>query len=152
MLLWLLGNGSGDGHHTLRAAMAGLVSFGACLLLGPRVIAWLRAKKVGERVAKEDSKRLDELMQGKHGTPTMGGVFVVAAIVASLSLFGDFSNPVLWVLMFTLVSLGVLGAVDDYLKLSGKCKSGMRMKTKFLLQMAISVAVGMLLHMALGAS
>src|SRR5258708_13841154 len=129
-----------------------MVAFGACLLLGPRVIAWLRAKKVGERVAKDDSKQLDALMQGKSGTPTMGGVFVVVAILASLSLFGDFSNPVLWVLMFTLVSLGVLGAVDDYLKLSGKCKSGMRMKTKFLLQMAISVAVGMLLHMALVAS
>ena len=50
MLLWLFGNGSGDGHHTLRAALAGMVAFGACLLLGPRVIAWLRAKKVGERV------------------------------------------------------------------------------------------------------
>jgi phospho-N-acetylmuramoyl-pentapeptide-transferase len=149
MLLWLLGNGSGDPHHTLRAALAGLVAFGACLLLGPRVIAWLKAKKVGERTAKDDSKQLDALMEGKSGTPTMGGVFVVAAILASLSLFGDFTNPVLWVLVFTLVSLGALGATDDYLKLSGKCKSGMRMKTKFLLQMAISVAVGMLLHMAL---
>ena len=149
MLLWLLGNGSGDAHHTLRAALAGLVAFAASLLLGPRVIAWLRAKKVGERVAKEDSKQLDALMQGKSGTPTMGGIFVVAAILASLSLFGDFTNPVLWVLVFTLISLGSLGAADDYLKLSGKCKSGMRMKTKFFLQMAISVAVGALLHMAL---
>src|SRR5438477_1259583 len=145
MLLWLFGNG--EAHHTLRAALAGIVAFGICLLLGPRVIAWLRSRKVGERVEKDDSKRLDSIMQDKAGTPTMGGVFVVAAILASLSLFGNFSNPVLWVLMFTLVSLGALGAVDDYLKLSGKCKSGMRMKTKFLMQMAISVAVGMLLHM-----
>src|SRR5581483_1809561 len=124
MLLWFLGNASGDAHHTLRAALAGLVAFAASLLLGPRVIAWLRAKKVGERVAKEDSKQLDQLMQGKSGTPTMGGVFVVAAILASLSLFGDFTNPVLGVLVFTLISLGALGAVDDYLKLSAKCKTG----------------------------
>jgi phospho-N-acetylmuramoyl-pentapeptide-transferase len=140
---------SGDAHHTLRAALAGIVAFGACLLLGPRVIRWLRAKKVGERIEKNDSKRLDELMQGKAGTPTMGGVFVVAAILASVSLFADFTNPVIWVLMFTLGSLGALGAYDDYLKLSGTCKTGMRMKTKFLLQMAISVAVGVGLHMAL---
>jgi len=140
---------SGDAHHTLRAALAGIVAFGACLLLGPRVIRWLRAKKVGERIEKDDSKRLDALMQGKSGTPTMGGVFIVMAILASVSLFADFTNPVIWVLVFTLISLGALGAYDDYLKLSGKRKGGMRMKTKFLLQMAISVAVGMILHMAL---
>lgn len=147
MLHWLFI--TGDAHHTLRAALAGIVAFGACLLLGPRVIRWLRAKKVGERVEKDDSKRLDAIMQGKSGTPTMGGVFVVAAILASVSLFADFTNPVIWVLVFTLVSLGALGAYDDYLKLSGKRKGGMRMKTKFLLQIAISVAVGMCLHMAL---
>src|SRR4029078_455036 len=88
-------------------------------------------------------------MQGKSGTPTMGGVFIVMAILASVSLFADFTNPVVWVLVFTLISLGSLGAYDDYLKLSGKRKGGMRMKTKFLLQIAISVAVGMILHMAL---
>jgi phospho-N-acetylmuramoyl-pentapeptide-transferase len=93
MLRWLFI--TGDAHHTLRAALAGIVAFGACLLLGPRVIKWLRAKKVGERVEKDDSKRLDAIMQGKSGTPTMGGVFVVAAILASLSLFADFSNPVI---------------------------------------------------------
>jgi len=147
MLHWLFI--TGDAHHTLRAALAGIVAFGACLLLGPRVIKWLRAKKVGERVEKDDSKRLDAIMQGKSGTPTMGGVFVVAAILASLSLFADFTNPVIWVLVFTLISLGALGACDDYLKLSGKRKGGMRMRTKFLLQIAISVAVGMFLHMAL---
>ena len=140
---------SGEAHHTLRAALAGIVAFGACLLLGPRIIRWLRAKKVGERVEKDDSKKLDALMQGKSGTPTMGGVFIVMAILASVSLFADFTNPVVWVLVFTLISLGSLGAYDDYLKLSGKRKGGMRMKTKFLLQIAISVAVGMILHMAL---
>src|SRR5262245_55352264 len=147
MLHWLFI--SGDTHHTLRAALAGIVAFGACILLGPRVIGWLRARKVGERIEKDDSKKLDALMQGKSGTPTMGGVFIVAAILASVSLFADLTNPVILVLLFTLFSLGALGATDDYLKLSGKRKGGMRMKTKFLLQMAISVAVGAFLHMAL---
>ena len=52
MLHWLFING--ESHHTLRAALAGIVAFGACLLLGPRVIAWLRAKKVGERIEKDE--------------------------------------------------------------------------------------------------
>jgi phospho-N-acetylmuramoyl-pentapeptide-transferase len=148
MLLWLFGRGFSEGI-TLRAALAGIVAFGACLLLGPRVIAWLRHRKVGERTEKEDSHRLDALMKDKAGTPTMGGVFVVAAIVASVALFGNFTNPVMWVLLFVVLSLGALGAVDDYLKLSGRCKSGMKMRTKFWLQVAISVAVGTGLHMAL---
>src|SRR6185436_537855 len=147
MLHWLFV--SGESHHTLRAALAGIVAFGACILLGPRVIRWLRARKVGERIEKDDSKKLDALMSGKAGTPTMGGIFIVAAILASVGLFADLTNPVILVLMFTLVSLGALGAYDDYLKLSGKRKSGMAKRTKFLLQMAISVAVGMCLHMAL---
>src|SRR6185436_16394059 len=104
MLHWLFING--ESHHTLRAALAGIVAFGACILLGPRVIAWLKAKKVGERIEKDDSKRLDAIMQGKSGTPTMGGIFVVAAILASLALFADLTNPVILVLGFTLVSLG----------------------------------------------
>src|SRR5947207_12463441 len=109
MLLWLFEKTFIDGI-TIRATLAGIVAFGTCLLLGPRVIRWLRAKKVGERIEKDDSKRLDALMQGKSGTPTMGGVFVVVAILASLSLFADFTNPLIWVLVFTLVSLGALGA------------------------------------------
>jgi phospho-N-acetylmuramoyl-pentapeptide-transferase len=148
MLLWLFEKTFIDGI-TIRAALAGIVAFAMCLLLGPRVIAWLRARKVGERIEKDDSKRLDAMMQQKSGTPTMGGVFVVAAILTSLALFGNFSNPVMWVLVSTLVFLGGLGAADDYLKLSGKAKGGMRMRTKFLLQIAISVALGVGLHMAL---
>src|ERR1051325_11774952 len=96
---------SGAAHHTLRAALAGIVAFGACVLLGPRVIKWLRAKKVGERIEKNDSMKLDALMQGKAGTPTMGGVFIVAAILASVSLFADLTNPVILVLLFPLLAL-----------------------------------------------
>jgi phospho-N-acetylmuramoyl-pentapeptide-transferase len=148
MLLWIFGKGLGEGI-TLRAALAGIVAFGVCLLLGPRVIRWLRDRKVGERIEKDDSRRLDEMMQKKRGTPTMGGIFVVCAILLSTALFGDFANPVVWVLVFTVLALGALGAADDYLKLSGRSKSGMEMGTKFWIQVAISVAIGTGLHMAL---
>jgi phospho-N-acetylmuramoyl-pentapeptide-transferase len=148
MLIWIFGETFREGI-TLRAAMAGVGAFAMCLLLGPRVIAWLRAKKVGERTEKEDSRQLDDMMRAKKGTPTMGGVFIVAAILSSVLVFGNFANPVVWVLVFTTVGLGALGGFDDYLKLSGRCKTGMRMKTKFALQVAIGVAAGVGLHMAL---
>ncbi len=151
MLLWLLGAGTREGY-TVRAAAAGILALATCLLLGPHVIAWLRLRKVGERVEKNDSRQLDEIMKGKQGTPTMGGVFVVAAILVSLLLFGNFSNPVIWVLVFVLGALGAVGAADDWLKLSGKCRSGMRIRTKFGLQVLISLAAGAGLHLALRAA
>jgi phospho-N-acetylmuramoyl-pentapeptide-transferase len=151
MLLWLLGEDFQEGI-TLRAALAGITAFAACLALGPRVIAWLRARKVGERVEKDDSRRLDELMRRKKGTPTMGGVFIVAAILLSVVLFGNFANPALWVLALVLLGLGAVGAADDYLKLSGRSRTGMRMRTKLLLQVAVSLAAGLGLAWALRAT
>ena len=137
-----------DKQFTLRAAMAGVTALLASLLLGPRVIAWLRAKKLGERIEKDDSKRLDSLMKGKQGTPTMGGVFVVAAILLSLALFGNFRNPVLWVLTGVILGLVAVGAKDDWLKLSGKSKTGMRARTKLRLQIGIALAAGVGLVLA----
>lgn len=131
-----------DKNFTLRAAMAGVTALLASLLLGPRVIAWLRAKKMGERIEKDDSKRLDAIMKGKQGTPTMGGVFVVAAILMSLALFGNFRNPVLWVLTGVTLGLVAVGAKDDWLKLSGKCKTGMRARHKLALQVLLALAAG----------
>lgn len=147
MLLWLFDDAFIK-LITFRAGMAGIVAFGTCLLLGPRAIAWLRARKVGERIEKDESRKLDSLMRGKKGTPTMGGVFVVAAILVSLALFANFTNPVVAILVFVLVALGAVGAADDYLKLSGRSKTGMRMKTKLGLQVLVAGVAGVALQAA----
>ncbi len=148
MLLWLFGDALRDGI-TLRAALGGILAFGASVFLGPRVIAWLRAREMGERTEKGDSRQLDTLMKDKKGTPTMGGVFLVAAILVSVALFGNFSNPVMWVLFLLVGSLGALGAADDYLKLSGRSRTGMRMFPKLVLQVVIAAAAGVALQLAL---
>jgi phospho-N-acetylmuramoyl-pentapeptide-transferase len=150
MLLWLVD--VMDKQFTLRAALAGIIAFATTILLGPRVISWLRAKKVGERIEKNDSRQLDSMMSGKKGTPTMGGVFVVASILVSLLIFGNLQHPVVWVFAFSLVSLGVVGAADDWLKLSGRSPTGMRMRTKLGLQVGIGLAVGVGLRAALRAA
>lgn len=148
MLLWMTDNAFLR-LITFRAALAGITAFLACLLLGPRVIAWLRARKVGERVEKEDSRRLDSLMGHKKGTPTMGGAFVVAAILVSVALFGNFNNPVMGVLVGGTIALSAVGIADDWLKLSGQSKKGMRSSTKLALQVVIGYAAGMAMHVAL---
>jgi phospho-N-acetylmuramoyl-pentapeptide-transferase len=149
MLLWLVD--TMDKQFTLRAALAGIVAFAASILLGPRVIAWLRGRKVGERIEKADSKQLDDIMKVKKGTPTMGGVFIVGAILVSLFFFGNFAHPVMWVMLFTVLALGAVGCVDDWLKLSGRCKTGMRTRTKLFFQLAVGLVAGFGLTFALRA-
>lgn len=134
---------------TFRAALAGIAAFVASLLLGPRVIRWLRAKKIGEQTEKQDSRRLDQIMKDKKNTPTMGGVFLIAAILISVALFGNFSNPALWVFLGVLAGMGVLGAVDDWMKLTGLRRGGMRMSVKLGLQCVAGYAAGVLLLLVL---
>ncbi|MDP6958901.1 MAG: phospho-N-acetylmuramoyl-pentapeptide-transferase, partial [Planctomycetota bacterium] len=134
---------------TFRAAMAGVVAFLASLILGPRVIRWLKNKKIGENVEKDDSRRLDQLMKSKQDTPTMGGIFVIAGIIISVLLFGNFVHPTLFILVFTVVSLGIVGAVDDWMKLSGKRQGGMRASLKLGLQATIGLAVGVMLYLVM---
>ena len=80
---------SGDSRVflTARSALASVTAFLLALLLGPVAIGWLR-KRFRERVA-SDSEQLNELHADKNDTPTMGGLFIVAAIVLSVLLWGD---------------------------------------------------------------
>lgn len=120
---------------TARVAMASVCSFLFALGLGPFVIQWLK-KRFQERIA-SSSERLNELHAGKKSTPTMGGVFVSAAIVLASLLFGDLTNA------YTLCGIGVvttfcvLGAWDDWIKLSTK-KNGLSAKQKFVVQMLLA--------------
>ena len=134
---------------TFRAAMAGVVAFLASLILGPRVIRWLKNKKIGENVEKDDSRRLDQLMKSKQDTPTMGGIFVIAGIIISVLLFGNFVHPTMFILVFTVVSLGLVGAADDWMKLSGKSHGGMKVSLKLALQATIGLAVGIMLYLVM---
>ena len=88
-------------------------------------------------------------MKPKKNTPTMGGVFVVLAILLSTALFGDLGNPALRVVMVAILALGILGAIDDYLKLSGRRRGGMAIFPKLLGQGLIGLAAGCALCLAL---
>lgn len=134
---------------TVRAALGGIAAFAASIMLGPRIISWLRSKKIGEQTEKEDSRRLDEIMRNKKNTPTMGGVFVVLAVVLATAFLGNFTNPVVYVFLSVIVTMGMLGAVDDWMKLTGIRKGGMRMGLKFALQCLIGYGAGLFLWWAL---
>lgn len=127
---------------TLRAALAAILAFLMCILLGPRIIAFLKSKKIGEKVEKKDSEKLDTILSHKRGTPTMGGIFIITSIVFGILICGNFNNPANYTLLFVVISLCILGAYDDYLKLTGKNKKGLKLHIKLLCQIAIGIIAG----------
>ena len=110
---------------TFQATFAVVLSFLICVLLGPRVIEWLRRHKVGD-ISKFDQAELDKMMAGKNGTPTMGGLLIIAAILVTTLLLADLKNFYVVMGMVCLVGLGAVGAIDDWLKLTAGRRAGSR--------------------------
>src|SRR6266581_6804023 len=99
-------------YITFRAAYAAITALLLCFVLGPPMIAWLRRVRLGQRVREEGPR--SHLV--KAGTPTMGGVLIVAAIVVPCLLWGNFHSRSLWIALAATVWLGAIGFLDDYLR------------------------------------
>jgi len=132
-------------YITFRAAMAAVSAFLISLILGPTVIRKLKELKVGEKITKGDSVKLDDLHQHKKDTPTMGGILILAAIVFSTLLWADISNKYIVIALFSTIWLGITGFIDDYLKQIKKRSKGLTAKTKLISQIMLSVILGFIL-------
>lgn len=143
MLLWLLHNltvFSADalaacGKITPRAALAAGISFLAAVLLGPRWIGWLRCRF--REPIKSDSAEIARLHGKKESTPTMGGLFVIAALLVAVALFGDLDNVFLWPTLFTVVGLTLIGVFDDLVKIRSS-RNGISARRKLASQLIIA--------------
>ncbi len=129
-------------YITFRSAGAVLTALIVSFLLGPLIIAWLRRLKVGQHVRDDGPKS----HLAKQGTPTMGGVLILAALVSSVLLWSDLTNRYVWVVLFSTVAFGGIGFWDDYLKVVKKRSTGLRAYQKFGLQIAASLIVGFFLY------
>jgi phospho-N-acetylmuramoyl-pentapeptide-transferase len=128
-------------YITFRSAGAVLTALIASFLLGPPMISWLRRLKVGQQVRDDGPKT----HLNKQGTPTMGGLLIIAALVSSVLLWSDLTNKYVWVVLFATLAFGGIGFWDDYLKVVKKRSTGLRAYQKFGLQVAASLAVGIFL-------
>ena len=124
-------------YITFRAGGAAVTSLGLCLILGPSLIAALRARKVGQ-VQRTDGP---ESHLSKHGTPTMGGALIFLAVVFSSVLWMRLDNRFTWLLLAVTMSLTAIGFWDDYLKLIKKNSKGAPSRVKFLVQVAVGLGV-----------
>jgi phospho-N-acetylmuramoyl-pentapeptide-transferase len=102
---------------TFQSTAAIIFSFVIVLLLGPKSIAWLRHQKIGD-LPNFDQAEINRLMEGKRGTPTMGGILIIFAIAITVLTLADLSNFYVRMALVCLIWLGAVGAADDWLKLT----------------------------------
>lgn len=123
-----------------RIALASLTSFCLTLFFGKKCIQILRRWNLKDRVRTKDCALLAELHGKKNETPTMGGVLIVFSLLISLFLWMQLDHSFTFILFFTTLSMGILGAVDDILKIR-RGKRGLAAKKKFLVQAIFSLLV-----------
>ena len=138
---WLIGFPTAIFYSSTRMALSAITAFLFSIFVGPQFITQLYALKIGQQIRTEDCPLLGELHKDKQDTPTMGGLLILASMLVSLVLWMDFSNPFTWLLAFTTISLGSLGAYDDYLKLKYRNSEGLASRKKFLGQCLVGLLI-----------
>ena len=123
---------------TFRAAMSLLTSLFIGISFGKTIIEWLQLKQVGEIVR-------DLGLQGqieKRGTPTMGGIIILTAILVPTLLFADLTNVYTHMMIVAIVWLGTIGFIDDYIKVYKKNKDGLAGRFKIVGQIGVGIIIG----------
>lgn len=123
-------------YITFRSGGALITAFFICLLMGPCFIAWLKTKQKEGQPIRVDGPQTH---LKKKGTPTMGGLMILVAIVVSTLLWAQLFNPYVWVLLFVLMGFGFAGLLDDYVKLTQHNSKGISGKQKLALQFFVSL-------------
>jgi phospho-N-acetylmuramoyl-pentapeptide-transferase len=129
-------------YISFRAAMAIITSLVVSLVFGKRIIEMIRNKQIGETV--RDLGLAGE--KQKSGTPTMGGLIILAAIIIPTLLFAKLHNVYVILMLITTVWLGLIGFLDDYIKVFKKNKEGLSGRYKIIGQVGIGLLVGLVLY------
>jgi phospho-N-acetylmuramoyl-pentapeptide-transferase len=135
--------GSGLFHYlSFRAALSILISLTISMVFGKNLIRMLRKKQVGETIR---DLGLDGQMQ-KAGTPTMGGLIILAAILVPTLLLADLTNIYIQTMIIATIWLGLIGFLDDYIKVFKKNKEGLAGKSKIVGQIGVGIIVASMLY------
>jgi phospho-N-acetylmuramoyl-pentapeptide-transferase len=129
-------------YITFRAILAALTALLFCLWCGPYMITWLKERQLGQQIRKLGPQS----HYSKSGTPTMGGVMVLVSILFSTLLWGDLTNRFIWVLLAVTLGFGLIGYVDDALKIRKKNSDGLSARMKYGLQSLIGLTTVIYLY------
>ena len=129
------------GYITFRTAAASLSALAISLLLGPWLIRKLQAFQIGQVIRQEGPSS----HRPKAGTPTMGGLLILAGAVVPTLLWADLTNVYVWLAVLTTVAFGAIGFADDYLKIVRRDHHGLRPRYKLFWQALAALVVGLTL-------
>lgn len=129
-------------YLTMRAILSTLTALLIAILIGPKMIRWLQTMQIGQTV--RDDGPQSHL--SKAGTPTMGGLLILAAIVTSVVLWADLTNKYVLVTLAVVVGYGIIGFVDDYRKVIRKDAKGLIARWKYFWQSVIALGVAFYLY------
>ena len=128
-------------YITFRTAAASLTALVLSLLLGPWMIRKLRDFQIGQVIRQEGPQS----HRAKAGTPTMGGLLILAASLLPTLLWADLTNAYVWIAVLSTAAFGAVGFVDDYLKIVRRSHHGLIPRYKMGLQLVIGIVVGVAL-------
>jgi phospho-N-acetylmuramoyl-pentapeptide-transferase len=129
------------GYITFRTAFASLTAMFMGMIIGPSIIRQLREFQIGQYIREEGPAA----HQKKAGTPTMGGVLIVVAIIVPTLLWADLSNPFVWMAIISTLIFAGIGFADDYLKVVHHRNLGLTGRSKLGFQIAASVVIAVAL-------
>ncbi len=133
-------------YITFRAAMAGITAFVITLLIGPWMIRFLSRLNLKQTIEREGFSALYKEHAGKEKVPTMGGLMILGSVLISTILWMDLKNRYVWLSLMIMTWLGLVGFVDDYLKLAKKDSKGLTALNKFVGQTLVGIGVGVFLY------
>lgn len=132
-----------------RSVAALLTSFLLAMILGPKIIRWLMTKKIGDRPEFHHTA-LNELTKAKINTPTMGGLIIIIAMLTGTLLWAKLNNPFIQKAIILVIWFGILGGVDDWLKLTADIKhrsrDGLKAWEKLIFQIGGAVLISSFLY------
>lgn len=124
-------------YITFRASLAGILGLLIALIAGKSIIRWLQKKQIGETIRELG---LEGQMQ-KKGTPTMGGIIIILSIIVPTLLLARLDNIYVILMLISTIWMGVIGGIDDYIKVFKKDKEGMKATTKLIGQLMLGVII-----------
>jgi len=133
-------------YLTFRSVGAALTALLIAFIAGPALIRVLEHRQIGQTIREDTPER----HQTKRGTPTMGGVLILSAVLTSTLLWAEWTNPFVWVVLFVTIGCGTIGFVDDYKKAVRKEPKGISARAKLFGQIAVASIAAIWLYLLPG--
>ena len=129
-------------YITFRSALAAILALLISFLFGPKVIHMLKIHRIGEKIRSNGPHTHIQ----KQGTPTMGGVLILIAVLLPTLLLANLTSPYIQIIIFATIWMGLVGFLDDYLKVVKKFEKGLIARYKLIGQILLSIGIGIWIY------